>query len=174
MRMIGEALTFDDVTLVPAFSDILPRDVNLETRLTRELAPRDPDRALRAAAAAVADWSGGTRLGDGLRRFNDEWGCRGMARGAVVVILSDGWDRGEPDTMAEQMGRLHRVAYRVVWVNPLKASPGYQPLARGMAAALPHIDSFLEGHSLDSLESLAELLLDDAAQTGSRSGMLVS
>ena len=130
------------------------------TRLTRELASRDPDRALAAAGAAVVDWSGGTRLGDGLRAFNDEWGCRGMARGAVVVMLSDGWDRGDPDDIAEQMQRLGRVAHRVVWVNPLKASPGYQPLARGMAAALPHVDHFVEGHSLSALESLAELLLE--------------
>jgi len=129
------------------------------TRLTRELSSRDPDRALTAAADAVADWSGGTRLGEGIKAFNDEWGCRGMARGAVVVILSDGWDRGDPAEMHEQMSRLHRVAHRVVWVNPLKASPGYQPLARGMAAALPHIDDFLEGHSLASLETLAALVL---------------
>ncbi len=129
------------------------------TRLTRELSSRDPDRALTAAGEAVTDWSGGTRLGDGLRDFNDEWGCRGMARGAVVVILSDGWDRGDPAEMDEQMRRLHRAAHRVVWVNPLKASPGYQPLARGMAAALPHVDDFLEGHSLESLEILAALVL---------------
>jgi uncharacterized protein with von Willebrand factor type A (vWA) domain len=81
-----------------------------------------------------------------------------MARGAIVVLLSDGWDRGDPDDLAEQMARLHRVAYKVVWVNPLKASPGYQPLARGMAAALPHVDEFVEGHSLASLEELAEVL----------------
>nr|NIR34714.1 VWA domain-containing protein [Actinomycetota bacterium]NIS28694.1 VWA domain-containing protein [Actinomycetota bacterium]NIT94095.1 VWA domain-containing protein [Actinomycetota bacterium]NIU17722.1 VWA domain-containing protein [Actinomycetota bacterium]NIU64160.1 VWA domain-containing protein [Actinomycetota bacterium] len=120
------------------------------------------------------DWSGGTRLGDGLRRFNDEWGCRGMARGATVVILSDGWDRGEPEEMAEQMARLHRVAHRVVWVNPLKASPGYQPLARGMAAALPHVDHFVEGHSLDALETLADLLMADPVAPGPAPGMLVS
>jgi uncharacterized protein with von Willebrand factor type A (vWA) domain len=128
------------------------------TRLTRELTSRDPDAALERAGHAVADWSGGTRLGAGLRRFNDEWGVRGMARGAVVVILSDGWDRGDPDELAEQMGRLHRVAHRVVWVNPLKASPGYEPLARVMAAALPHVDEFVEGHSLASLEELAEVI----------------
>lgn len=131
------------------------------TRLTRELSSRDPDRAMRAATEAVADWSGGTRLGAGLRAFNDTWGCRGMARGAVVVILSDGWDRGDPSEMSEQMQRLSRVAHRVVWVNPLKASPGYAPLARGMAAALPHVDDFLEGHNLSSLETLAELILRD-------------
>jgi uncharacterized protein len=90
-----------------------------------------------------------------LRAFNDQWGVRGMARGAVVVILSDGWDRGDPEVLAEQMGRLHRVASRVVWVNPLKAAPGYAPLARGMAAALPWVDAFVEGHSLAALEHLA-------------------
>ncbi|MET0627423.1 MAG: VWA domain-containing protein [Acidimicrobiia bacterium] len=127
------------------------------TRITRELSSRDPDAAVAAAARRVVDWSGGTRLGDGLRQFNDEWGVRGMARGAVVVILSDGWDRGEPEVLAEQMERLQRVAHRVVWVNPLKASPDFAPLARGMAAALPYVDEFVEGHSLASLEHLAEV-----------------
>lgn len=130
------------------------------TRVTRELSTRDPDRALVAATAAVDDWSGGTRLGESLARFNDQWGQRGMARGATVVILSDGWDRGTPELMDEQMSRLARVAHRVVWVNPLKASPGYQPLAQGMAAALPHIDQFIEGHCLDSLEILTGLLAE--------------
>lgn len=128
------------------------------TRLSRELGGRDPDAAIRRAAAAVVDYSGGTRLGDGLRAFNDQWGTRGTARGAVVVILSDGWDRGEPAELGEEMGRLSRVARRVVWVNPLKASPGYQPLARGMAAALPYVDQFVEGHSLAALEELATLI----------------
>jgi len=127
------------------------------TRITRELASRDPDAALAAAARRVVDWSGGTRLGDGLRQFNDEWGVRGMARGAVVVILSDGWDRGDPAVLAEQMARLQRVAHRVVWVNPLKATPDFAPLAGGMAAALPFVDEFVEGHSLASLEHLAEV-----------------
>ena len=130
------------------------------SRLTRQLASRDPDAALAAATRAVPDWSGGTRLGEGLRRFNDQWGVRGMARGAVVVILSDGWDRGDPDALAEQMARLHRVAHRVVWVNPLKAAPGYAPLARGMAAALPFVDAFVEGHSLAALEHLTTVLAD--------------
>ncbi len=128
------------------------------TRVTRELASRDPDVAIRAAARRVVDWSGGTRLGDGLRAFNDTWGVRGMARGAVVVVLSDGWDRGEPEVLGEQMARLARVAHKVVWVNPLKASPGYAPLARGMAAALPYVDEFVEGHSLAALERLTEVI----------------
>ncbi len=105
------------------------------TRITRELTSRDPDAAIATAAQRVADWSGGTRLGDGVRVFNETWGLRGMARGAIVVILSDGWDRGDPDVLAEQMARLGRVAHKVVWVNPLKGSPGYAPLAQGMAAA---------------------------------------
>ena len=128
------------------------------TRLTKELTSRDPDLALAKAASRVVDWSGGTRLGEGLRSFNDQWGVRGMARGSIIVILSDGWDRGEPELLAEQMGRLHRIAHQVVWVNPLKASPGYAPLARGMSAALPYVDVFLEGHSLASLETLAAAL----------------
>lgn len=132
------------------------------TRMTRELSRRDPDDALARAAAAIEDFSGGTRLGEGLQAFNDEWGQRGMARGAVVVILSDGWDRGDPDQLAEQMARLQRIAHRVVWVNPLKATPGYAPLARGMAAALPHVDAFVEGHSVDSLERLAAVLAGQA------------
>ena len=128
------------------------------TRLTRELSTRDPDTALRNAAGRVVDWSGGTRLGEGLRRFNDEWGQRGMARGAVVVILSDGWDRGDPALLGEQMARLQRVAHQVIWVNPLKVTPGYAPLARGMAAALPYVDAFVEGHSLAAMEELARII----------------
>lgn len=124
------------------------------TRLTRELSTHDPDEALRRAADRVSDYGGGTRLGDGLRIFNDEWGQRGMARGAVVVLLSDGWDRGDPEVLGEQMQRLHRVAHRVIWVNPLKVTPGYAPLARGMAAALPHVDAFVEGHSVEAIERL--------------------
>lgn len=128
------------------------------TRITRQLRSHDPDAAMRAAADAVADWSGGTRLGEGLRRFNDGWGVRGMARGATVVILSDGWDRGDPALLGEEVQRLGRVAHQVIWVNPLKASPGFAPLAAGMAAALPHLDELVEGHSLASLEALAALI----------------
>lgn len=128
------------------------------TRLTRELSSHDPDAALAAAAASVEDWSGGTRLGEVLRQFNDEWGIRGMARGAVVVILSDGWDRGDAAALGVQMARLHRVAHRVVWVNPLKVTAGYAPVAKGMAAALPFVDEFIEGHSLASLETLVAVV----------------
>jgi uncharacterized protein with von Willebrand factor type A (vWA) domain len=124
------------------------------TRITKELRWRDPDGAIAAAARRVVDWSGGTRLGDGLKAFNDAW----LPRGATVVILSDGWDRGDPDRLAEEMARLSRVAHRVVWVNPLKGSPGYEPRARGMAAALPYVDDFVEGHSLAALGALAEVI----------------
>lgn len=128
------------------------------TRVTRELSTRDPDTALTRAAERVVDWSGGTRLGEGMQHFNDEWGQRGMARGAIVVILSDGWDRGDPELLGEQMQRLHRIAHAVVWVNPLKVTPGYAPLARGMAAALPHVDRFVEGHSVAALDELATII----------------
>jgi uncharacterized protein with von Willebrand factor type A (vWA) domain len=128
------------------------------TRITRDLSSRDPDAAVHSASGRVVDWAGGTRLGEGLRAFNDTWGIRGMARGAVVVVLSDGWDRGEPALLAEQMARLARVAHRIVWVNPLKASPGYAPLAQGMAAALPYVDAFVEGHSLAALEELTTVM----------------
>jgi len=128
------------------------------TRVTRELSDRDPDRALGEASRAVEDWSGGTRLGDTIKEFVDLWGQRGMARGAVVVILSDGWDRGDVEVLAESMERLARLARRVIWVNPLKAKPGYRPLARGMAAALPHVDVFLSGHNFESLEELARAI----------------
>ncbi len=133
------------------------------TRLTRQLNHRDPDAALRAASPELADWAGGTRLGEALQQFNDEWGVRGLARGGVVVILSDGWDRGDPAQLGEQMERLHRVTHRLIWVNPLKASPGYAPLAAGMAAAIPHVDEFVPGHNYRSLEGLAAILSRDAS-----------
>jgi uncharacterized protein len=134
------------------------------TRITKELATRDPDQALRQTAGAVKDISGGTRLGDAMKEFVDRWGQRGMARGAVVVILSDGWDRGDVEMLAEQMQRLSRLAYKVIWVNPLKSAPGYRPLAAGMAAALPHVDVFLSGHNFESLEELADAIADAAGR----------
>jgi uncharacterized protein with von Willebrand factor type A (vWA) domain len=127
------------------------------TRITLELRGRDPDAALDRAARAVADWSGGTRIGASLATLNREHGRR-VGRGAVVVILSDGWDRGEPELLGAELARLRRSSHRVIWLNPLKAEPAYEPLARGMAAALPHTDHFLAGHSLRSLEELAALL----------------
>lgn len=128
------------------------------TRVTVALRHRRPDQALARAAEAVVDWEGGTRIGEAVRTFVREWGRRGMARGAVVVICSDGLERGEPAALAAEMAKLARLARRIVWVNPLKGDPRYQPLARGMAAALPFVDVFLSGHDLASLEALAGLL----------------
>jgi uncharacterized protein with von Willebrand factor type A (vWA) domain len=128
------------------------------TRITRELTSRDPDIAVRAAGDRVADWSGGTRLGAGLRQFNDQWGVRGLARNSIVVILSDGWDRGDPDELGAEMERLQRVTHQLIWVNPLKVTPGYAPLARGMAAALPYVDRFVEGHSVAAMEELTRVI----------------
>ncbi|MGH9265549.1 MAG: VWA domain-containing protein, partial [Acidimicrobiales bacterium] len=105
-------------------------------------------------------WEGGTRIGDSVRTFVRDWGRRGLARGAVVVICSDGLERGDPDALAAEMAKLARLAHRIVWVNPLKGDPRYQPLARGMSAALPYVDVFLSGHDLASLEVLAALLPD--------------
>lgn len=140
------------------------------TRLTRELATHDPDAALASAAEAVLDWSGGTRLGDALAEFNTRWGIPGMARGAVVVILSDGWDRGDPEVISEQMIRLSRAAHRLIWVNPLKATPDYAPLARGMAAAFPHVDHFVSGHSFNALRELAEIICSEGESEGKFEG----
>lgn len=125
------------------------------TRVTRELSHRDPDTAMAAVSAAVPDWSGGTRLGELVKAFLDRWGQGGLARGAVVVVLSDGWERGDARLLGESMARLHRLAHRVVWANPRKFRAGYAPLAAGMAAALPHVDDFVEGHSVAALEQLA-------------------
>ena len=118
------------------------------THLTRALAHRDPDRALVEAGRAVPDWSGGTRLGETLGVFLDRWGRRGMARGAVVVVASDGWERGGAELLGAQMERLGRVAHRVVWVNPHRGKAGYEPVQAGIVAALPHIDTLVAGHSL--------------------------
>jgi uncharacterized protein len=127
------------------------------TRVTRDLDGRDPDRALQRAAERVTDWSGGTRIGAALAELNREHGRR-IGRGAVVVVLSDGWDRGDPDELAAEMARLRRTAHRLLWLNPLAADPRYEPLTRGMRSALPHVDHLLPGNSLASLESLADLM----------------
>ena len=125
------------------------------SRVTREMSHRDPDAAMAAVAAAAPDSGGGTRLGVLLKEFLDRWGQRGLARGAVVVLLSDGWERGGAALLGEQMARLRRLAHRVVWANPRKGAPGFTPVAAGMAAALPHVDVFVAGHSLAALEQLA-------------------
>jgi uncharacterized protein with von Willebrand factor type A (vWA) domain len=130
------------------------------TRLTRTLRSRDPELALRSAVDDVADWSGGTRIGAAIGEFNDRWGRRGLARGAVVVIVSDGWESDDPVVLGEQMARLARLAHRIVWVNPRAKSDRYEPLVGGMAAALPHVDTFTSGHSLDALDDVLTAIAD--------------
>jgi uncharacterized protein len=128
------------------------------TRVTRAMRQRDPDRAIVAAGDTVPDWSGGTRLGETLRIFLDRWGQRGLARGAVVVVFSDGWERGDAALLGEQMHRLHRLAHRVVWVNPHVGKAGYQPVQQGIVAALPFVDDFVAGHSLATFAELVEVV----------------
>jgi uncharacterized protein len=128
------------------------------TRVTRALARSEPDDALREVAAAVVDWNGGTRIGASLKELLDRWSQHVAMRGSVVVLCSDGLERGDPALLAAQVARLSRLAHRLIWVNPLKGSPRYEPLARGMAAALPYVDVFLAGHNLESLESLCGVL----------------
>src|SRR5205085_8846316 len=130
------------------------------TRLTPELDARDPGQAIEEASRRVVDWSGGTRIGASLKAYNDVWGRRAVTRGAVVVIASDGWEReeGGAGLLERQMARLSREAFAVVWVNPLKGSPQYEPLAAGMRVALPYVDRFLPGHHVASLEGLSEIL----------------
>ncbi len=120
------------------------------TRVTRQLKEREPERALRAAARAIPDYEGGTRLGEALRRFNQQW----RQRGVVVVLFSDGWERGDPSLLANEMARLGRVSHRVIWANPHAGKPGYEPVQRGVVAALPHVDRMVAGHSVHALEEL--------------------
>jgi len=128
------------------------------TRLTRALGGRHPERAIQRAAAAAPDWSSGTRLGDALKAFNDRHGRRGMARGAVVVILSDGWERGDPMLVGREMERLARLAHRIVWVNPRVSASGFSVQAGGMVAALPHCDALVSGHSFHALSEVADAI----------------
>ena len=128
------------------------------TRVTPALAEVRPDEALRRVAGEVFDWEGGMRIGDCLERFLDDFGHRGLARGAVVLICPDGLEVGDPERVREQMARLSRLAHRVVWLNPLQEDPAYEPLARGMQAALPYVDVFAGGHDFASLEAATEAL----------------
>jgi uncharacterized protein with von Willebrand factor type A (vWA) domain len=124
------------------------------TRLTRALHSRNPERAIQRAAAVAPDWSSGTRIGDALKTFNDRHGRRGMARGAVIVIISDGWERGDPALVGREMARLARLAHRIVWVNPRVSAREFAPRAGGMAAALPHCDALVSGHNLAALDEV--------------------
>jgi len=145
------------VRVAPRSTEVFTASTRL-TRITRQLRLRDPDQALAAAGTAIPDWSGGTRLGESLRAFLDLWGQRGTARRAVVVIASDGWERGDAALLGEQMARLARLAHAVVWVNPHRGKDGFAPVTAGMTAALPHLDDLLAGHTLDALHTLAEVI----------------
>lgn len=128
------------------------------TRLSRHMRDRDVERALTGVSRSVTDWSGGTRIGESLERFNYDWARRVLGGGAVVLLISDGWDRGDPELLAKEADRLRRSCHRFIWLNPLLGSPEYEPLTRGMVAALPHVDDFLPVHNLKSLEELARHL----------------
>ena len=136
------------------------------TRLPRSLAEMQPDLAYRKALAAAPDWSGGTRIGQSLNDFLDEYGRRGVARGAVIVIVSDGWEIEDPAHVGQAMARLSRLAHRIIWVNPRKASVDYQPLVGGMAAALPYVDTFVSGHSVDALQEVMAAIRGSDADAG--------
>lgn len=128
------------------------------TRITRQLRSRSVERALRGVSDSVVDWSGGTRIGESLKQFNFQWARRVLRPGAVVLIISDGWDRGDPQLLAREMARLRRNVFRVIWLNPLIASDDYAPLTLGLQAALPYVDDFLPAHNFTSLQDLALLL----------------
>jgi uncharacterized protein with von Willebrand factor type A (vWA) domain len=132
------------------------------TRITPRMAGRDDPRRLTRLVREVADWGGGTRIGEALRLFNTRWARRVVRHGPVVILVSDGWDRGDPHQLARELARVRRSCHRLVWLNPLLGRAGYQPLTRGMQAALPHVTDFLPAHNLASLEQLAALLAEDA------------
>jgi uncharacterized protein with von Willebrand factor type A (vWA) domain len=138
------------------------------TRITRLLRYRDLDRCLESVSKSVHDFSGGTRIGDALADFNRRWARRVLGHGAVVIIVSDGWDRGDPERLKAELVHLRRSAHRLIWLNPLLGSEGYQPLTRGMAAALPHVDDFLAAHNLKALEDLGRLLAGLGTRAGAR------
>lgn len=145
------------VRQAPASTEVFTLGTRL-TRVTRELRLRDPEHALAAAGRAIPDWSGGTRLGEVLAAFVDRWGRRGAARRAVVVVFSDGWERGDTALLGTQLARLRRLTHRLVWVNPHVGKAGYAPVQGGIVAALPHLDDLLAGHSLATLENLLEVM----------------
>ncbi len=130
------------------------------TRITRQLRRRDIDEALREAGTVVHDWAGGTRIGEAIKTFNYQWARRVLGQGAIVMIISDGWDRGDIGLLEREMDRLHRSCHRLLWLNPLLGATDYQPLVRGIKVALPHVDDFLPVHNLASLEQLAALLAE--------------
>jgi len=152
--------------LLLIFAHAIARRENVETfvfstrltRITRLLRRRDIDRALAEVGKSVHDFSGGTRIGQAVADFNRRWARRVLGHGAIVLVVSDGWDRGDPELLAVELSRLRRMAHRLIWLNPLLGSQGYEPITRGMAAALPHTDDFLAAHNLQALDELGELL----------------
>jgi uncharacterized protein with von Willebrand factor type A (vWA) domain len=140
------------------------------TRITGTLAHARPALALQQAGQAAPDWLGGTKIGESVKEFNNNYGRRGMARGAVVVIISDGWDTGDPEILGREMERLSRVAHRIVWVNPRTQSPEYRPLAGGMAAAWPYCDAVVSAHTLHALDDLAAALAHPGRREPNRAG----
>ena len=145
------------VRVAPSRTEVFTMSTRL-TRVSRQLRMRDPDLALHAAGAAIPDWSGGTRLGESLRAFLDRWGQRGTARRAVVIIASDGWERGDAALLGEQMHRLARLAHKIIWVNPHRGKVGFAPVTAGMVACLPYIDELIGGHSFDALDNVARVI----------------
>lgn len=135
------------------------------TRITRLLRHKDIDEAVDQVGAVILDWGGGTRIGDAIKAFNFQWGRRVLGRGAIVLLISDGWDRGDPGLLGNEIARLQRTSYRLIWLNPLLGMPGYEPLTRGLQAALPFVDDFLPVHNLQALEQLADSLGETLRRT---------
>ncbi len=163
--MVGE-LCFDGVVLARVIARSSGRVESFLfatrlTRVTRQAGSRDVADVVTRLTHVVEDWGGGTRIGEALRAFNTHWARRVMRNGPVVLIVSDGWDRGEPDLVRREMARLRRRCHRVVWVNPLLGSANYEPLTRGLEAARPFVDEFLPANNLDTVEQLAGHLLKD-------------
>jgi hypothetical protein len=146
-----------DGRIAPARAEVFTFATRL-TRITGELAGARPETVLARAGAAAPDWSGGTRIGASIKEFNDVYGCPGLARGAVVLIISDGWETGDPAQLGAEMARLSRVAYKIVWANPRTKSPRYRPEVAGMAAAWPYCDAVVSAHSLNALDDLIAAL----------------
>ena len=136
------------------------------TRITRQLRYRSIDQAITEVSRAVPDWAGGTRIGDAVKTFNYQWLRRTLRGQAIVMIISDGWDRGEPELLAHETSRLQRSCHRLIWLNPLLGSANYQPLTQGMQAALPYVDDFLPVHNMNSLQALADRLSDIGPERG--------
>lgn len=152
-------LTHRLCTAAPGHVEVFTMGTRL-TRVTYALRVRDPERALAGAGEAIPDWSGGTRLGEALEAFVHRWGRRGVARGAVAVVVSDGWERGDASLLGEQVAHLSRLAHAVVWVNPHRGKPGFEPVQSGMVAVLPHVDRVVAGHTFATFEELMEVVAD--------------